>query len=31
VFFETSLEGEKRVGHLWQHTHGLAHPKPERT
>ncbi len=31
VFFETSLEGEKRVGHLWQHTNGLAHPKPERT
>jgi mannose-6-phosphate isomerase-like protein (cupin superfamily) len=31
VFFETSLEGEKRVGHLWQHTHGPAHAKPERT
>jgi mannose-6-phosphate isomerase-like protein (cupin superfamily) len=31
VYFETSLEGEKRVGHLWQHTHGPAHPKPERT
>jgi mannose-6-phosphate isomerase-like protein (cupin superfamily) len=31
VFFETTLEGEKRVGHLWQHTHGPAHPKPERT
>jgi len=31
VFFETTLEGEKRVGHLWQHTHGAAHPKPERT
>jgi mannose-6-phosphate isomerase-like protein (cupin superfamily) len=30
VFFETTLEGEKRVGHLWEHTHGAAHPKPER-
>ena len=30
VFFETTLEGEKRVGHLWNHTHGRAQPKPER-
>jgi mannose-6-phosphate isomerase-like protein (cupin superfamily) len=30
VFFETTLEGEKRVGHLWNHTHGTARPKPER-
>jgi mannose-6-phosphate isomerase-like protein (cupin superfamily) len=30
VFFETTLEGAKRVGHLWNHTHGLAQPKPER-
>jgi mannose-6-phosphate isomerase-like protein (cupin superfamily) len=26
VFFETSLEREKRVGHLWEHTHGPAVP-----
>lgn len=31
VFFETTLEGQKRVGHLWNHTHGIAVPKPERT
>jgi mannose-6-phosphate isomerase-like protein (cupin superfamily) len=30
VFFETTLEGAKRVGHLWNHTHGPAQPKPER-
>lgn len=30
VFFETTLEGEKRLGHLWNHTHGAAQPKPER-
>jgi mannose-6-phosphate isomerase-like protein (cupin superfamily) len=30
VFFETTLEGEKRVGHLWNHTHGRAQPKAER-
>lgn len=30
VFFETTLEGEKRIGHLWEHTHGPASPKPER-
>ncbi|WP_027527881.1 cupin domain-containing protein [Bradyrhizobium sp. Ec3.3] len=30
VFFETTLEGEKRVGHLWNHTHGQARPKHER-
>jgi mannose-6-phosphate isomerase-like protein (cupin superfamily) len=30
VFFETTLEGLKRVGHLWNHTHGPAEPKPER-
>lgn len=30
VYFETTLEREKRVGHLWEHTHGPAHPKPER-
>lgn len=30
VFFETTLEGRKRIGHLWEHTHGPAMPKPER-
>src|ERR1700760_1439172 len=30
VYFETTLEGQKRLGHLWNHTHGQAHPKPER-
>jgi mannose-6-phosphate isomerase-like protein (cupin superfamily) len=30
VFFETTLEGRKRVGHLWNHTHGPAEPRPER-
>src|SRR5690606_11814494 len=30
VFFETTLEGEKRRGHLWEHTHGIARPKAER-
>lgn len=22
VYFESSLRGQKRIGHLWQHTHG---------
>ena len=30
VFFETTLQCRKRIGHLWNHTHGLAHPMPER-
>ena len=30
VYFETTLEGEKRLGHLWEHTHGPAQPKAER-
>ena len=30
VFFETTLERERRVGHLWNHTHGPANPHPER-
>lgn len=30
VFFETTLEGEKRRGHLWEHTHGPAEPKLDR-
>jgi mannose-6-phosphate isomerase-like protein (cupin superfamily) len=30
VFFETTLERQKRVGHLWAHTHGSAIPATER-
>ncbi|MGH2533018.1 MAG: cupin domain-containing protein [Thermomicrobiales bacterium] len=30
VFFETTLEGQKRRGHLWNHTHGPAEPHPDR-
>jgi mannose-6-phosphate isomerase-like protein (cupin superfamily) len=30
VYFETTLEGAKRRGHLWEHTHGAAEPRPER-
>ena len=30
VYFETTMEGRKRPGHLWTHTHGPAEPKPER-
>ena len=30
VYFETTLAGEKRVGHLWNHTHGPARPMPGR-
>jgi mannose-6-phosphate isomerase-like protein (cupin superfamily) len=30
VFFETTLEGAKRRGHLWDHTHGKAVPKQDR-
>ena len=30
AYFETSLEGRKRRGHLWEHTHGPAQPRPER-
>ena len=30
VYFETTLAGQQRVGHLWDHTHGRAQPKPER-
>jgi mannose-6-phosphate isomerase-like protein (cupin superfamily) len=30
VFFETTLERQKRVGHLWTHTHGAAQPAAER-
>lgn len=30
VFFETTMEGQKRRGHLWEHTHGKAQPQMER-
>lgn len=30
VFFETTLQGRKRTGHLWTRTHGPAQPVPER-
>jgi len=30
VFFETTLQGLKRTGHLWNHTHGPAVPEQER-
>jgi len=30
VYFETTLEGLGRQGHLWEHTHGPAQPKENR-
>jgi mannose-6-phosphate isomerase-like protein (cupin superfamily) len=30
AYFETTLEGQKRRGHLWDHTHGRAQPRMER-
>ena len=30
VYFETTMEGRKRRGHLWTHTHGPAEPDPGR-
>jgi mannose-6-phosphate isomerase-like protein (cupin superfamily) len=30
VYFETTLQGQKRRGHLWDHTHGPAQPQPQR-
>ncbi|MBV8914637.1 MAG: cupin domain-containing protein [Acetobacteraceae bacterium] len=30
VFFETTLQGQKRTGHLWEHTHGPAVPQQDR-
>ena len=30
VYFETTLMGEKRRGHLWDHTHGIAEPVLDR-
>jgi mannose-6-phosphate isomerase-like protein (cupin superfamily) len=30
VYFETTMEGEKRRGHLWNYTHGEAQPQKNR-
>ncbi len=30
IYFETTMEGQKRRGHLWDHTHGKAQPRLER-
>jgi mannose-6-phosphate isomerase-like protein (cupin superfamily) len=30
VYFETTLSGQKRLGHLWNHRHGSASPDMER-
>ena len=30
VFFETTMEGQKRRRHLWDHTHGPAQPRTDR-
>lgn len=30
VYLETTLTGEKRIGHLWNHRHGPAVPDPAR-
>ena len=30
IYFETTLEGEKRRGHLWDHKHGAAQPQTSR-
>lgn len=30
VWFETSLQGARRLGHLWEHTHGTAQPEVSR-
>ncbi|OHV78895.1 hypothetical protein [Ensifer sp. LCM 4579] len=30
AYFETTLEGKKRFGHLWEHTHGPADVRRER-
>ena len=29
IYFETTLVGQKRVGHLWEHTHGIAQPNAQ--
>jgi len=30
VFFETTLHGQRRRSHLWDHTHGVAQPQVDR-
>jgi mannose-6-phosphate isomerase-like protein (cupin superfamily) len=30
IYFETTLEGRKRLGHLWNHRDGCAEPKADR-
>ncbi|MCD6364983.1 MAG: hypothetical protein J7M14_03825 [Planctomycetes bacterium] len=30
AYFETTMEGRKRPGHLWNHTHGPAEPQSHR-
>lgn len=30
IYMETTLSGQKRTGHLWNHTHGPAVPAPDR-
>ncbi|MCP3371826.1 cupin domain-containing protein [Bradyrhizobium cajani] len=30
AYFETTLEGKKRFGHLWEHTHGPADVRSDR-
>jgi mannose-6-phosphate isomerase-like protein (cupin superfamily) len=30
VWFETTLEGRNRLGHLWNHKHGTAEPQADR-
>jgi len=30
VYFESAMEGAKRIGHLWDHEHGPASPRMDR-
>jgi mannose-6-phosphate isomerase-like protein (cupin superfamily) len=30
VYFEATMQGQKRQGHLWEHTHGPAQPETDR-
>ncbi|MDA1190637.1 MAG: cupin domain-containing protein [Candidatus Poribacteria bacterium] len=30
IYFETTMEGQKRRGHLWNHTHGAPEPSMDR-
>ena len=31
VYLETTMQGQERRGHLWDHKHGSAEPQPERS